>query len=104
MNYLFNENFVKLEEKESNKETWAFKCFKGYFQEKHDQDFDYLPFLVRNKLIRSGEIWRKMEDGKKRIPNGGKNVISHRIILENRKRCRTFNDAEYDKLYKNLKK
>ena len=99
-----NENFVKLEEKESNKESWAFKSFKGYFIDKYGNDFDYLPFVVRNKLIRSGEVMRKMEEGKKRIPKGGKNVISHRIILENRKRCRGLNDAEFDKLYKNFKK
>ena len=103
-NGINNENFVKLEEKESNKETWAFKSFKGYFLDKYGNDFDYLPFVVRNKLIRSGEVIRKMDEGKKRIPKGGKNVISHRIILENRKRCRGLNDAEFDKLYKNFKK
>lgn len=103
-NGINNENFVKLEEKESNKETWAFKSFKGYFLDKNGNDFDYLPFVARNKLIRSGEIWRKMEEGKKKIPKGGKNVITHRIILENRKRCRGINDAEYDRLYKGLKK
>jgi hypothetical protein len=50
-----NAGETRVEEEESSKETWGFRCFKSFFMEKYGVNFDYLQFAARNKLIKSGE-------------------------------------------------
>lgn len=95
---------AKLEENESNKESWWFKSFKTLYIEKFGKEFDYLQFLVKNKLPRSQEIVKKLEEGKKKSHNLQGKSLTQQVVLENRKRFRSLADSEYDKLYKSLKK